>query len=92
MHNYAYLSPPDVFVPEKEEPGRTQIPLVAFAGELVRLAEVVKHNLENGVAPIQTLSQLSAMEPIITFLRVTGLMSVEERTSETKEVPHAGYL
>lgn len=92
MHNHAYLSQPDVFVPEKEELGRTQISLVAFAGELVRLAEVVKHNLENGVAPIQTLSQLSAMEPIITFLRVTGLMSVDERLSETKEVPHAGYL
>jgi len=45
MHNYAYLSPPDVFVPEKEESGRTQISLIAFAGELVRLAEVVKHNL-----------------------------------------------
>jgi len=92
MHNHAYHAPPDVFVPEKEEPGRTQISVVAFAGELVRLAEVVKHNLENGVAPIQTLSQLSAMEPIITLLRVTGLMSVEERTSETKKVTHAGYL
>ena len=92
MHNHLHHAPPDVFVLEKEEPGRTQIPLVAFAGELVRLAEVVKHNLENGVTPIQTLSQLSAMEPIIGVLRVTGLMSFEERTSEPKEVTHAGYL
>ena len=92
MHNHAYLPLPDVSIPEKEEPGRTQIPLIAFAGELVRLAEVVKHNLENGIAPIQNLSQLSAMEPIIGVLRVTGLMSVEERTSEPKEITHAGYL
>jgi len=94
MHNHAYHAPTetDVFASEKNDAGRTQIQLVAFAGELVRLAEVVKYNLENSVEPIQTLSQLSAMEPIIGVLRVTGLMSVEERTFEPKEVAHAGYL
>ena len=55
---------------------RLNVPLMAFAGELIRLAEVVKRNLETGVAPIQTLSQLNAMEPIIGVLRVAGFNSV----------------
>jgi len=92
MHNYSHPTPSDVYISEKNEPGRTQMPLLAFAAELIRLAEVVKHNIENGVAPIQTLSQLNAMEPIIGVLRVTGFKSVKDGMSELQEVTHAGYL
>ena len=91
MHNYSHPTPSDASI-SKNEPGPTQMPLLAFAAELIRLAEVVKHNIENGVAPIQTLSQLNAMEPIIGVLRVTGLKSVKDGMSELKEVTHAGYL
>jgi hypothetical protein len=68
------------------------IPLVAFADELLRLAEVVKRNLETGVAPIQTLSQLNAMEPIIGVLRVAEFNSVKDEPTARSPVEHSGYL
>lgn len=91
-HHHSHHVPPDVSAMEKEELGQTQVPLVAFAGELVRLAEVVKHNLVSGVEPVQTLSQLNAMEPIIGILRVTGLKSIKEAESTRKQPNLAGYL
>ncbi|MDA2989463.1 MAG: hypothetical protein O2815_10340 [Actinomycetota bacterium] len=65
---------------------------MAFAGELIRLAEVVKRNLETGVAPIQTVSQLNAMEPIIGVLRVAGFNSVKDEQITPYCVEHPGYL
>ena len=75
-----------------DESGPKTIPLIAFAGELLRLAEVVKRNLETGVAPIQTLSQLNAMEPIIGVLRVAGFNSVKDEPTALSPVEHPGYL
>lgn len=77
---------------ESDESEHPPVPTLTFAGELVRLAEVVKHNLESGIAPVQTLSQLNAMEPIIGILRVTGLKSMKEIKSTPKQPEHAGYL
>jgi hypothetical protein len=91
-HHHSHHAPPDVSKLEKEQFGHAQIPLVAFAGELVRLAEVVKQNLISGVPPVQTLSQLNAMEPIIGILRVTGLKSMKEVESTRKQSDFAGYL
>ncbi len=80
-------------VPTKhDESDQKTIPLIAFAGELLRLAEVVKRNLETGVAPIQTLSQLNAMEPIIGVLRVAGFNSVKDDPTKPSLVEHPGYL
>lgn len=75
-----------------DETGRANIRLMPFAGELIRLAEVVKCNLETGVAPIQTLSQLNAMEPIIGVLRVAGFNSVKDDPTARCPVEHPGYL
>jgi hypothetical protein len=79
MSDGQVYSTQDELLTKHIETGRANIPLESFAGELIRLPEVVKRNLETGVAPIQTLSQLNAMEPIIAVLRVAGLNSIKDR-------------
>lgn len=73
-------------------PSASQVPVIEFVNELIRLAEVVKHNLQTGVAPVQTLSQLNAMEPIIGVLRITGLKSIKEPRPDAPSVESPGYL
>lgn len=75
-----------------DETGHANIRLIPFAGELIRLAEVVKCNLETGVAPIQTLSQLNAMEATIALLRVAGLKAIKDQQNTPCRVEHPGYL
>jgi hypothetical protein len=70
----------------------TKVSIGVFAGELVRLAETVKQNVDTRQPPIQTISQLNAMEPIIAFLRAAGLkLLLKNAESEDKSCP-PGYL
>lgn len=82
----------DVLRVGPELPTASQVPVIEFANELIRLAEVVKHNLQTGVAPVQTLSQLNAMEPTIGVLRITGLQSTKEPRPDAPSIERPGYL
>jgi hypothetical protein len=88
---------------KKSKPSRTEgepsevnerpiIPVGVFAGELVRLAKTVQDNVDKGLPPVQTISQLNAMEPIIGLIRAAGLESITSGTPTPDEKPMPGYL